>query len=920
MVPDVKNSLAEIETINNNSTQPKETIRNEPINEEVEQILVFHEEGVVSRDQDQEQVSSSFKQLKDLDDVLANDVIGFLKRPVHYADFVWKASEVEAIELIPKIQLPAAWISKNMIYEKLQGFRYLKCDFKIRVQVNAQPFNAGLLLLNFIPIEDQMTTTPSSLADFGGLTGYPNVTLDLGRDTSCELMVPFTSIISHFDLVRGYGYLGAVKLFVYSPLTGLDDVDGTVWITAENVEVSLPTGLPVVKVTESGQAQGIVPAPKTSKDMKMTTRKPDKEGVLSGVASKVAETAGALKQVPVLGSVASSVEWAASAVSNVANFFGFSKPTDPEMPCRQTIVTANNFANYDGDSKAKSLAFSWTNETEIPTATFASVEDEMSFSHILSKRTYMQRFRMEKNQAQGSIIFKWPVDPTACRKSLRNDPKVAPYMPNRYICLNTFVSYICQFFKYWRGTLNYHVRIIKTCFHSGRIRVFVVPGATPLTDVTTIDFNKVHSTVYDVRDTNEFDIVVPYKWNVPWKSMDGTFIGSDINQAITANLPTAMIYVQVVNALRNPTTAADHIEFIVEESAGDDFQVAVPLVNLGDGLVTSLEALKVDFPVEPSLYGYDEVDSGRAQGVEMLDDAGGEQIVANKIAIGERYTGFRTLLKRYARYLSPYQFGTKYILNPYSEISETTTRTPFDFYGIASLLYRYKSGSLRLAAKTLAKAGNCEIVVHEVEPYESVDAQSDPSGAVLQSETLEPLVELAVPFYQPSAGLLTSVGNPRGSQTEKIGTFETMPYNLGTIIRSTKLLEWWRSTGEDFSFGFLIGPPQTYVPFNVHSRSCKINWMNFLIALSNGDYWLGTQSEELWANKTVDIYSDTNDNYGGQDQELRNIYDEFFNEDTKKRYIAMLPTPDDARDYAIGLTREYASKIDPYFRLNCAGM
>jgi len=144
------NSLANTETNNSNLAMIKQE---EQIVSEQEEILVFHEEGEVARDI-VEHPFDEFQKLRDLDDKLTNDVIGFLQRPVHYADFEWLASAPDAVELVKEVSLPRSWLQAQMIQEKLQGFRYLKCDFKIRVQVNAQPFNAGYLLLMFIPLHE----------------------------------------------------------------------------------------------------------------------------------------------------------------------------------------------------------------------------------------------------------------------------------------------------------------------------------------------------------------------------------------------------------------------------------------------------------------------------------------------------------------------------------------------------------------------------------------------------------------------------------------------------------------------------------------------------------------------------------------------------------------------------------------------
>jgi len=694
--------------------------------------------------------------------------------------------------------------------------------------------------------------------------------------------------------LNGFGYLGVVKLYVYSPLTGLDNVDGTVWITASNVEVSLPTGLPIVT---SGPAQaGSLPTPKTQKDKNLKANPPKQRGPISTVAEGVGQVASVLKDVPVIGGIASAVEWGSSVVSSVASFFGFSKPIDHRLPSKDVLVVGNNLANYDGDSKAKSLAFCSCNETEIPVNVFGTEQDEMSFSHILAQPVYLNRFKMQKVDKQSSIIWKWPVDPMSCQKIIPNDSTKAPYIPDSYICQNTFLSYLSNFFKFYRGTIHYHLRIIKTAFHSGRIRVFVVPGAIPSTDVTSIDFNKVHSVVYDLRDTTKFDIVVPYKWNTPWKALDTRF--TQDAGILTPNRPTAMIYIQVVNALRNPSTAADHIEFIVETSAGEDFQFALPMTNSGTRLIPSEEALKTDYPAQPTFSTRGPAQSGINDSVETLpENAGGEQIVANKIAIGEIITGWRTLLKRYHRWLRSTETPVGWILQPYATTAqENSVKDDFDLFSACELLYRYRAGSLRVASETVEGSKDNIMVKHELAPHNSQYVQKDTTAAIIQSEVLEPLMEISIPFYQETPALPTSLGVPKEAHTEDLKTgYTAMPYNEGTMMRSNKRMNFWRATGEDFAFGHLVGPPKTIIQYT--GTRCADDWKGILAPINTRDFYAEVApSEDVWTMTRVNIKKLISDAAKLRPTtEMLAVVDQIFDNDHFQKYMAS-PSPTEAQD------------------------
>lgn len=818
-------------------------------------MTTFEEEGNVEEVSVDVQPDKTFSDLEDNQDKLTNDIIGFLKRPIHYADFLWKASEPDAVQLL-KIQLPYEWLKTPMIREKLSGFRYVRANLRVRVQINAQPFNAGILIMVFIPAEQQMQATPSSMASFAGLTGYSNVKLDLSSDTAMELEIPYFGVVSHWDMLRGFGYLGAVKLMVYSPLTGLADVDGTVWIHATEVSVALPTGLPLPLLEKRGEAHaGAKVGPKAKGPVKVEDKKAkvvktkekvdadkvsstSEKGTVEKIAKVVGDIAGAAAavtwEIPVIGEIAAGVAWAGKAVETVASWFGWSKPIDDSVSEKVVPFIGQNFANVVGNVKGKSLAVMADNETEIPTQVFNTDDDEMAFAAILPRWNYLDRFHMKGADLQRTLLWKWPVDPLSCRKLQRNDPAVTPYYPNMYYCENNFVSYIASFFRFWRGTLCYKLRIIKTCFHSGRIRIAVVPGATPKTDVSSIDFNKCHSDIIDIRERTEFEFSVPYKWFTPWKPLDHQFEKPQLGNNITPNVPTAMIYVFVVNALRNPSTCADNIAFIVEQAGGEDLQFAFPMTREGMKLVHTEEQLRQDYPAQPAQRHFGTAHSGD------LIDRGKTSFRANTISMGEVVTGWRALLKRNSRTLQTQKYKTGFLAFPYNTTLTGSTLDPPDLYSAAAILYRFQSGTIVISAIQevfgVPEKQNPEFVSrYSIYSHDQFKVEETNRPWVLQYSPLEPLTELQIPFYQETPAILTDVGLPHVAKADEGDSkWDELPYNSGTSLFCTRDFMPWRITGEDFSFGYLIGAPATLVPHPAKERvKCVDTWRSEGSALNN---------------------------------------------------------------------------------------
>jgi len=220
-----------------------------------EEVVTFVEDGDVL---EKGLTSSPFRTYgQATSDALENSILGFLRRPVRMLGFQWPDSMIASSTagILFEMNLPWDWIRRSMINEKLSGFKFLRTDFEIRVVVNAQPSQAGAMLVAWIPYAQQARYRPSSVFSW---TGYPHVMLDLSQSTSVKLRVPYIMLESHFSLTDdGFreNSLGTIVGCVISPLRGGNpNVDGTVFVHAVNPSVEIPTGIPV-REGPSGEVQ-----------------------------------------------------------------------------------------------------------------------------------------------------------------------------------------------------------------------------------------------------------------------------------------------------------------------------------------------------------------------------------------------------------------------------------------------------------------------------------------------------------------------------------------------------------------------------------------------------------------------------------------------------------------------------------------
>lgn len=783
---------------------------------QVKELMTFHQDGVV-----EEQAPVQTKMQKVVDDGAhdwhENAVQNFLMRPIQMTTFDWLASTAVAGHLVT-LDLPKDWLNLKMIQEKVAGFRYLRCDLVIEVQVNAQPFNAGMGLVWFEPLAAQQTYAPSNIGHLGGITGYPCAYYRCGEATSVQLRIPYQATQSHFDLVAATGTMGKVRFTVLSPLTGAADVDGTVWAWAENVSIQMPTGVPQVFTqtmlsgpAQSGQEAEVADVPKQD----ATSRERKGRGPIELALKITSGMFSAAALAPPLTAIAGVGAAVFGAASSVASFFGWSKPLNSEQTAHFRPIFCKHMTNATGGADCRVLALDARNTQDIPIEVFGTEKDEMAFETLLARPTYMDRFQFASTALQGQVLWKWPVHPRACVKTNASKSRALPLpiLTVNYVQMQpSLLSYVSWSALKWRGSIDYQIKIVKTPFHSGRLRVTFVPGATMATDVNLVDLAKCYSTVVDLRQETDIEFSVPYVSNTPFMQMSDNVLAADPGTALTYGYPTGMIYVSVVNALRNPSTAASSIDCLVFVKAGHDFQLAFPKLE------PRLKVLERASDVATLAF------SGDAQSGFIDAKSQAEPFDANQIAIGEVYTGFRQWLKRYIPLPEQVIQGGMTGIFPHRMPDNKAGEDFFDTYQdsftphqYAAYLYRYLSGSMRVLLENKLTTSYRAAFYPGIETA-TIDTDGIPKAIVPPEEKL---AEFEVPLYGHTCATITAVGamasntatgySPSGTPYSRVGVAQ-IPYLY--TQRSANQLEYSVAFGEMTSLGLQIGPPVIFIAKN----------------------------------------------------------------------------------------------------------
>ncbi len=522
--------------------------------------------------------------------------------------------------LTTEIQPSAGFATANAVLwrEKLKGFLGIKMDMVFRIVVNANKFQAGRYCMSWVPLcgADSSTSqlkevnfiTNIHMATIVQRTTLKRVEFDLNTTTSAELRIPWTSVRAYYPLTNidtsvRIGELGGLCLWPYSPLVspaGSTTASYTVYMHLENVSLfgvcSPQSGL------TSRKRHG-------RRDNAQEELGNKLNGPISGTAQIIGSIARATSRLPIpgLSEFATTLGWVSDRVAGAANVLGFSKPSQGDSQVKMQVNVAPNHVTIDGDSDAKSLSF-LSKPGVIPVHGIGSTSlDEMDFSFITRIYANKSIASWSTADAVSTELHGLTLQLSTMSQSIGS---ATNYLP---------VGFVASFFQMWRGSLKVKYKLVKTDFHSGRIMICHYPR--DVSGATTERPAYVNRVIWDVRENNEMEIIVPYISQTAW-SRYGDIVGT--------------LKMTVLDTLVAPASVSSSVAILIEVCGGDDIQFAVPQNGI---------------PLVPTVIS---PQSGLSKGNEdnIFSSTVGTSVVkmdnlmASAIATGDRVSNFRALLKR----------------------------------------------------------------------------------------------------------------------------------------------------------------------------------------------------------------------------------------------------------------------------------
>lgn len=496
-----------------------------------------------------------------------NGIADFLAKPRIIASGSFLGSNAVG-DILYTSSISSALTSQTLWLDKLKGYNLVRGTACVKIVFNANPFQAGRLILSFLPCYKHLLTSNSHYGrmkrgTINQVTVNPNVEMDL-KDSSMEMEIPYNTPYAFFDIAQDLYDWGTIWLQVLSPLktgpTGPTFSDYVIYLSFKDVELSAPTFAPEADNTTgipSGTSKRVL-----RKEQKMRRNK----GFFEDTLDKVGDVGEILSDVPVIGGVADFVGGVANIGSAISSIFGWSKPVSAEEIKPMIHQPFRGMQNINGSVGADALSAGNLVTIEPNVGVVGAENDEMSFAHLKAIPMLVDRFTIAQGQSLGHIYMSRELnyDTMSLNSTITTGTK-----SYRQSIQPPFV-YLANAFTSWRGSLKLTLKFVKTNFHSGRIVVGWSP--TPSASIGAAFVNNtafVMREIVDLRTTEEITLVLPYI-----KPSNYIAINEPINGTSSAQRSFGYLSIGLANPLIFPETVDNEIECLMYLSAGDDLEYA----------------------------------------------------------------------------------------------------------------------------------------------------------------------------------------------------------------------------------------------------------------------------------------------------------------------------------------------------------
>jgi hypothetical protein len=446
----------------------------------------------------------------------------WFKRPVKILTQNW----TEGGSLATSFDPWSLYFSNPEVYAKLKGFSRLQATLHVKLTINASPYQYGLGMMSYYPLNYSTFTFPTSgaddrfaggvtdpsLASYTGGTEVGNLIVNSCRphgyfypqfSRGCEMVLPFcyyknwVNLDSTMSEVKQLG-----RLNLYSPRNLLtagtaatQPITITIYAWAEDMKLSGPS-----YTLQSDEYA---------------------ERPVSTACSLASQAAANLSVVPRVGPYAMATSTVFSAMGSVARWFGYTNPPVIADVHANRINYMPAFASPEICVQNDKLALDPKNEVTVDSRTVGlDGTDHMALSHVLKRDVAFGIFDWSASATPTTPLFMVHVDPMVYTSRDYNGDVTGLAVKSIQMTPSCQVGSV---FDMWTGPITYSFTSVSSQFHRGRLLVSYDPdGFSNSYTSAAYTGPRTITKVWDLAECPEFKFEVPYMAPTAYLKTGGT--------------------------------------------------------------------------------------------------------------------------------------------------------------------------------------------------------------------------------------------------------------------------------------------------------------------------------------------------------------------------------------------------------------
>lgn len=724
----------------------------------------------------------------------------YLARPVLIASETWSVGTGLNTTFYPW----DAFFKNPDIRKRVEGFRNVRGNLRIRAVVTGNPFLFGRLILAYHPWFDRDSMELGNKlqgATHVMLSQMPHIYIDAATSQGGEMTLPFFSPYNWIDTTRtdAFSELGIFHLTNFTQLRHANSSDGEMnvlfyaWL--EDAEVCTPTSVDYDSVTYQNGMEA----------------DEHHSGLISKPASNVARAAGLLSKIPYIQPFALATEAFANTVAGVASIFGYSRPRVLDNICPMRELRYGELATTNQHEVMPKLAWDGKNQLSIdPRTTGLGGDDEMAITSIVTRESLLNTARWEETDPTDESLVEISVSPFYHRI----DTSVTPARTALPPC-----TAMGRMFNFWRGSMVYRFSVVASAMHRGKLLVRYDPAGRDNGTVTNT-----YSRIIDISETRDFEVPVHWHAPTPWLRCWDTDIGdpagnggySTATGSFDPETQNGVITLRVLTPLTSPDPSlSNQVQILFYARGGEDLEFAGSRFSPAGITYRSTNALVEPQNALPAGIEYqnavespvdDPVDPTASEAIPDVGDVPIPMVDhTNKVFMGESVQSLRAILKRYIvktslGSLSAYDTAPD-TLRIRQNINNSTPMSELEFITHWFVGWR---GSHRF--RILSNDPGATI-------FASITAPPDLASTVDNTRGIQAnqgVVEMEIPYYSKNR---FSMARTSPTWVNYLDTDPTSPNNYNVALWSIPANVSGipiRSVGEDFSLFFFLCVPVVY--------------------------------------------------------------------------------------------------------------